>query len=377
MVDDDLDWRSDRVQAALKSFGTMLGYTDPQASRLTWDQATKKLASGGCAFESMNDSAFGELVAAGANEGEDFGSTRVPRHRRELPRRRRRLRRRDEGEERQERARVPRRHQRARHAARVQRGEGVGPGPPRRRRLVADRLPASVLEGPVDDAGAAVDRPRRGDEPGVPGGLLRRGARPTSGPGTPTRSPTTSKTRSPRTSSRRADPGGQRRHERARRLEGPTHWIGRAREVSPTAAVTPGVRSNRPPDPRHDPVPGSAGPPPPVALGATVGRRERRDRQRGAGTLDHGCRRPRGRHQRRRRTRFAVRDHCRQRRRPGSDRCPRTTPSSIAIEGAGRRRVGVRRRASVHARATTRSTACSIPPSRSTPATPSSSTSTA
>jgi glucose/mannose transport system substrate-binding protein len=78
MVGDDLKWRSDRVQTALKRFGTMLGYSDPQASRLTWDQATKKLASGGCAFESMNDSAFGELVADGAREGEDFGSTAFP-----------------------------------------------------------------------------------------------------------------------------------------------------------------------------------------------------------------------------------------------------------------------------------------------------------
>jgi glucose/mannose transport system substrate-binding protein len=78
MVDDELDWRSGRVQAALKAFGAMLGYSDRQASQLTWDQATKKLASGGCAFESMNDSAFGELVAAGAREGEDFGVTAFP-----------------------------------------------------------------------------------------------------------------------------------------------------------------------------------------------------------------------------------------------------------------------------------------------------------
>ena len=78
MVGDNLDWRSARVQAALKTFGAMLGYADPQASRLTWDQATKKLASGGCAFESMNDSAFGELVADGAHEGKDFGSTAFP-----------------------------------------------------------------------------------------------------------------------------------------------------------------------------------------------------------------------------------------------------------------------------------------------------------
>ena len=78
MVDDDLDWRSDQVQTALKRFGAMLGYADPQASQLTWDQATKKLAAGGCAFESMNDSAFGELVAAGAQEGKDFGATAFP-----------------------------------------------------------------------------------------------------------------------------------------------------------------------------------------------------------------------------------------------------------------------------------------------------------
>jgi glucose/mannose transport system substrate-binding protein len=78
MVGDDLNWRSNKVQTALKRFGVMLGYADPQASGLTWDQATKKLAAGGCAFESMNDSAYGELIAAGAKEGKDFGSTAFP-----------------------------------------------------------------------------------------------------------------------------------------------------------------------------------------------------------------------------------------------------------------------------------------------------------
>jgi glucose/mannose transport system substrate-binding protein len=78
MVDDELDWRSGRVETALKRFGALLRYTDPQASGLTWDAATKKLASGGCAFESMNDSAFGELVAAGAKEGKDFGAAAFP-----------------------------------------------------------------------------------------------------------------------------------------------------------------------------------------------------------------------------------------------------------------------------------------------------------
>lgn len=78
MVDDELDWGGDRVKSALKTFDTLLGFTDPEASGLTWDQATRKLASGGCAFESMNDSAFGELVAAGAEEGADFGATTFP-----------------------------------------------------------------------------------------------------------------------------------------------------------------------------------------------------------------------------------------------------------------------------------------------------------
>jgi glucose/mannose transport system substrate-binding protein len=78
MANDRLDWRGGTVQAALQRFGTILGYSDPQASRLTWDQATRKLASGGCAFESMNDSAFGELVAARARDGKDFGATEFP-----------------------------------------------------------------------------------------------------------------------------------------------------------------------------------------------------------------------------------------------------------------------------------------------------------
>jgi glucose/mannose transport system substrate-binding protein len=44
MVADELDWRGDHVHTALKRFDAMLRYTDPQASRLTWDEATKKLA---------------------------------------------------------------------------------------------------------------------------------------------------------------------------------------------------------------------------------------------------------------------------------------------------------------------------------------------
>jgi glucose/mannose transport system substrate-binding protein len=78
MVHNGLDWRSKQVQTALKTFGAILRYADPEASRLTWDQATKKLAAGGCAFESMNDSAFGELTADGAHEGTEFGAVPFP-----------------------------------------------------------------------------------------------------------------------------------------------------------------------------------------------------------------------------------------------------------------------------------------------------------
>jgi glucose/mannose transport system substrate-binding protein len=78
MAADTLNWRSAQVQTALKSFGDMLTYADPNASRLTWDAATRKLATGGCAFESMNDSAYGELVADGAQEGKEFGAAAFP-----------------------------------------------------------------------------------------------------------------------------------------------------------------------------------------------------------------------------------------------------------------------------------------------------------
>ena len=56
----------------------MLAYADPDASALTWDAATKKLATGGCAFESMNDSAYGELIAGGGTGGQDFGAGPFP-----------------------------------------------------------------------------------------------------------------------------------------------------------------------------------------------------------------------------------------------------------------------------------------------------------
>jgi glucose/mannose transport system substrate-binding protein len=78
LTGDTLDWRGTRVRSALQSFGELLGYADPQAGGLTWDAAMGKLASGGCAFGSMNDSAYGELVAGGGREGADFGAVPFP-----------------------------------------------------------------------------------------------------------------------------------------------------------------------------------------------------------------------------------------------------------------------------------------------------------
>jgi glucose/mannose transport system substrate-binding protein len=75
MAGDRLDWRSSKVRTALRSFGDILTYADPEASGLTWDAATAKLAAGGCAFESMNDSAYGELATRG---GKDFAGVAFP-----------------------------------------------------------------------------------------------------------------------------------------------------------------------------------------------------------------------------------------------------------------------------------------------------------
>lgn len=75
---DRFDWNSPDVDAALQRFGRLLDYADPLAAALTWDEATKKLADGGCAFETLNDSAYGELVSGGAVEGQTFGELPYP-----------------------------------------------------------------------------------------------------------------------------------------------------------------------------------------------------------------------------------------------------------------------------------------------------------
>ncbi len=76
--DGSFRWTSAEAKDALDSFGQLLDLSDPDSGALTWDGATGKLADGECAFESMNDSAYGELVAQGAEEGADFGYVAFP-----------------------------------------------------------------------------------------------------------------------------------------------------------------------------------------------------------------------------------------------------------------------------------------------------------
>lgn len=78
IAEDRFDWSSDPVNDALRQFGQILDRADPQAAALTWDAATKKLADGECAFETLNDSAFGELIGDGAVEGTTFGAVPFP-----------------------------------------------------------------------------------------------------------------------------------------------------------------------------------------------------------------------------------------------------------------------------------------------------------
>jgi glucose/mannose transport system substrate-binding protein len=76
--DDSFDWRGPQLRQALTRFGQIVSRADKSAGGLTWDQAAKKLATGQCAFLSMNDSVYGELVADHVAEGKDFGYVPYP-----------------------------------------------------------------------------------------------------------------------------------------------------------------------------------------------------------------------------------------------------------------------------------------------------------
>lgn len=78
IVADRFNWKGAQVHEALALFGQALDEVDPQAAGLSWDEATKKLGEGGCAFETMNDSAFGEMIKDGDVDGKTFGETPFP-----------------------------------------------------------------------------------------------------------------------------------------------------------------------------------------------------------------------------------------------------------------------------------------------------------
>ncbi len=74
---DRFNWSGPEVRNALGQLGQLLDYADPAAASLTWDEAAKRLAGGQCAFLSMNDSLYGELVADGVAPA-DIGHTAYP-----------------------------------------------------------------------------------------------------------------------------------------------------------------------------------------------------------------------------------------------------------------------------------------------------------
>lgn len=64
---------SPEVKKAMEVYGKMLDYQNSDHSALSWDQATKKVIEGACAFNSMGDWAYGEFANAKLKDNEDFG----------------------------------------------------------------------------------------------------------------------------------------------------------------------------------------------------------------------------------------------------------------------------------------------------------------
>lgn len=64
------DWGSDDVARAIDVFGRALGYTNSDASTLTWDQAAQLVIDGDAAFTIMGDWAAGYFTAQGLAPGE-------------------------------------------------------------------------------------------------------------------------------------------------------------------------------------------------------------------------------------------------------------------------------------------------------------------
>lgn len=75
---DRFNWSGPEVNKALETFGTAVDMAGSDSATLTWDAAVKQLAAGQCAFDTQNDSAYGELLKDGGQEGTTFGDVPFP-----------------------------------------------------------------------------------------------------------------------------------------------------------------------------------------------------------------------------------------------------------------------------------------------------------
>jgi glucose/mannose transport system substrate-binding protein len=68
-----MQWDDPKVKEAMKLFGKMQNYVNPDHSAQSWDQAIKALMEGKVAFSSMGDWADGEFLKGNMKEKDDFG----------------------------------------------------------------------------------------------------------------------------------------------------------------------------------------------------------------------------------------------------------------------------------------------------------------
>jgi glucose/mannose transport system substrate-binding protein len=73
-----MQWDDPKVKEAIKLFGRMQDYVNPDHAALSWDQAIKALIEGKVAFSSMGDWAVGEFLKANFKEKVDFGWVNHP-----------------------------------------------------------------------------------------------------------------------------------------------------------------------------------------------------------------------------------------------------------------------------------------------------------
>ena len=75
---DRFDWDGPQLRAAAQRFGELLDLADPQADEQSWDEATRRLTAGRCAFLAFNDSALGEMTRASDGRSPPVGHTTFP-----------------------------------------------------------------------------------------------------------------------------------------------------------------------------------------------------------------------------------------------------------------------------------------------------------